>query len=168
MQVDALVLAAGVATVSLARQVGIEIPLVDSPGTLAWSHPAALRDLPVILAPEVHFSQRPDGRWVVGAEFGGGGEEPTEEVGRSLLQAAARYLPDLEGLELARTTRGRRPLAVDGHPVVGRAPGASGLFLSVTHSGISLAPALGRLLAEEVLDGSLHPLLDPFRPQRFA
>ena len=38
----------------------------------------------------------------------------------------------------------------------------------VTHSGVSLAPILGRYVSEEVLTGSPVDSLAPYRPTRFA
>jgi glycine/D-amino acid oxidase-like deaminating enzyme len=61
---------------------------------------------------------------------------------------------------------GVRPLPADGLPAVGwvRAPG--GLYVVVTHSGVTLAPLLAELVTREV-HGSTEPLLAPFRPDRF-
>jgi glycine/D-amino acid oxidase-like deaminating enzyme len=36
------------------------------------------------------------------------------------------------------------------------------------HSGVTLAPGVAVLVANEVLDGSEAPLLAPFRPDRFT
>ncbi|MFZ5782452.1 MAG: hypothetical protein ACOY4R_19815 [Pseudomonadota bacterium] len=38
----------------------------------------------------------------------------------------------------------------------------------VTHSAVTLAPALGRFLADEMLTGGREPLLAPFGVERFA
>jgi glycine/D-amino acid oxidase-like deaminating enzyme len=40
--------------------------------------------------------------------------------------------------------------------------------VAVSHSGVTLAPALGRLVAKEVADQTADGLLAPFRPGRFA
>jgi glycine/D-amino acid oxidase-like deaminating enzyme len=40
--------------------------------------------------------------------------------------------------------------------------------VAVSHSGVTLAPVLGRLVAKEVADGAPDGLLAPFRPDRFA
>jgi glycine/D-amino acid oxidase-like deaminating enzyme len=47
-------------------------------------------------------------------------------------------------------------------------PWLEGLYLVVSHSGVTLAPALGRLVAAEVADQTLDGQLAPFRPGRFA
>lgn len=50
----------------------------------------------------------------------------------------------------------------------GAAALAGGLYLAVSHSGVTVAPALGRLVADEVAEGAAGGLLAPFRPGRFA
>jgi glycine/D-amino acid oxidase-like deaminating enzyme len=53
-------------------------------------------------------------------------------------------------------------------PIVGPLPWLEGLYLAVCHSGVTVAPALGRLVADEVATQSADGLLAPFRPGRFA
>src|SRR3712207_9394187 len=48
----------------------------------------------------------------------------------------------------------RRAIPPDGLPVVGRLDEARWLFHVVTHSGVTLAPLLGRLVAEEIVQDS--------------
>ncbi len=74
------------------------------------------------------------------------------------------------GLARARAVAARRcvrPLPLDGHPVVGPHPAVPGLHVVLTHSGVTLAPHLGTLLAAEILDGAESPDLAPYRWQRF-
>jgi glycine/D-amino acid oxidase-like deaminating enzyme len=56
----------------------------------------------------------------------------------------------------------------DGMPVVGFAPDVPGLYLAAMHSGITLAPAVGRFAAMEILNDARVALLEPYRPARFA
>ena len=53
-------------------------------------------------------------------------------------------------------------------PVVGFAPDVPGLYLATMHSGVTLAPAVGRFATAEILDGARVDLLKPYRPERFA
>jgi glycine/D-amino acid oxidase-like deaminating enzyme len=59
-------------------------------------------------------------------------------------------------------------LPLDEYPVMGALPGAADIHVAVTHSGVTLAPILGRLTAEEVLRGARAALFAPYRPERFA
>jgi glycine/D-amino acid oxidase-like deaminating enzyme len=104
------------------------------------------------------------------------GERPQETVARDLSQAygrallghAARFLPVLRGVPVARELLAWRSMPADRLPIVGPAPGLDSLYLAVTHKGVTLAPALGRLVADEIATGEPHRLLAPFRPHRFA
>ncbi|HVC82377.1 MAG TPA: hypothetical protein VNL35_17965 [Chloroflexota bacterium] len=50
---------------------------------------------------------------------------------------------------------------------MGWMPGIAGLYVIVTHSGVTLAPILAELATREV-HGSSEALLAPFRPDRFT
>ena len=164
LSVDRAVIACGVDTPALAAGVGVRVPLVESPGALVHTAPQPRRLGPVLLAPEAHVLQRPDGRMVVGRDFAGGdvGLEPT-----ALLAAAAGVLPALAGVTPERRTLCRRVLPADGLPVLGRSAGGRA-YVMATHSGVSLGPLLGRLVATELLDDVEVDLLAPYRPERFA
>ena len=60
-----------------------------------------------------------------------------------------------------------RPIPADGLSSVGSDSGLPGYYEAVTHSGVTLGPLLGRLLAREILTGAVDHLLAPFRPERF-
>jgi glycine/D-amino acid oxidase-like deaminating enzyme len=59
-------------------------------------------------------------------------------------------------------------MPVDGQSVVGRLPGTPGVYVAVTHSGVTLAAHLSRLIAEDLIAGSPPADLTPYRPGRFA
>jgi glycine/D-amino acid oxidase-like deaminating enzyme len=63
---------------------------------------------------------------------------------------------------------GIRPVPIDGFPVVGNIVGQKGVFVAVMHSGVTLAPLIGQLLALEMFQISESPLLQQFRPSRFV
>jgi glycine/D-amino acid oxidase-like deaminating enzyme len=56
----------------------------------------------------------------------------------------------------------------DGVTVAGPVPGYANAWTIVTHSGITMGPLLGRLIAEEMIGGATDPRLAGFRPERFA
>ena len=58
-------------------------------------------------------------------------------------------------------------MPADGEPVVGPVPGAPGVHLAVLHSGVSLAAAVGRLAASELVLGERAAELAGCRPARF-
>jgi glycine/D-amino acid oxidase-like deaminating enzyme len=65
-----------------------------------------------------------------------------------------------------------RPMPADGRPIVGWLPGASGLYLAVTHSGVTLGAHLARLVAADVAGGGAAGAaaaeIAPYRPSRFS
>jgi glycine/D-amino acid oxidase-like deaminating enzyme len=168
------VLAAGPEAVQVAAAVGLEVPTLSSPGMLVQTRPLPpLTDRVVYLpggpGPAVHLRQRADGSLLVGERTQ---ETPTTDPGlhhaRALLAQAARFFPVLAGVPVDRWWLAWRAMPADRLPIVGPLPWLDPLYLAVSHSGVTLAPALGRLVAKEVADQAPDGLLAPFRPGRFA
>ena len=61
-----------------------------------------------------------------------------------------------------------RPMPADGQSIVGWLPGPRGVYLAVTHSGVTLAAHLAGLMATELVTGTAPEELRPYRPSRFA
>lgn len=59
----------------------------------------------------------------------------------------------------------RRPMPDDG-PVVGFVTPDQAVYVAVMHSAVTLAPAIGRAIAEELVSGEPHALLRRCRPLR--
>ncbi len=165
---EAVVVAAGVATPKILASLDVRVPLVDSPSILAHAPatPGLLRRL--VLSSGPHVKQDPDGTLVVGPSFERSGEtDPSREAGARLLAAAKGLIGGLESVELDRVTLGWRPMPRDERPVIGFCDGTAGLYVAVMHSGVTLAPLVGRLAASELLEGIAVDLLEPYRPSRF-
>ena len=84
-----------------------------------------------------------------------------------MLSRIARKLDLSAKLILNNIKIGTRPVPIDGFPVVGNIEGHRGVFVAVMHSGVTLAPLIGQLLASEMLKSLKSPLLETFRPSRF-
>jgi glycine/D-amino acid oxidase-like deaminating enzyme len=112
---------------------------------------------------------RPSGAWRISISFNGTapGVDPTATAGRVFDDMCSRLIGG-DQLELEGYRIGYRPIPEDGFSIVGRAEGVPGLYIAVTHSGITLAPAIGEFAAKEVLDGAAEPLLAPYRLSRFG
>lgn len=124
----------------------------------------------------LHFRPGDDGGLLIGAEdmagFLANADEATAIAhGRQqLLSRALKYLPRLPMAAAklrARARVGVRPMPEDGLPIVGPVDGVAGLYVMATHSGITLGPLLGSLVAEEIVTGTMPEMLAPYRPQRF-
>lgn len=87
-------------------------------------------------------------------------------IGEILARGIAGF-PALSAATLAEIRIGVRPIPADGYPSTGRVDPADGYVEAVTHSGVTLGPLLGRLIAAEIVTGDVDPLLAPFRASRF-
>ncbi|MFC7740229.1 NAD(P)/FAD-dependent oxidoreductase [Nocardiopsis composta] len=92
---------------------------------------------------------------------------PAPRVAEALRERLAEVLVGGAFAEVAEVRVGRRALPADGLTVCGFADPDARLYTIATHSGITLAPALARWAAEEILDGTERPELAGFRPGRF-
>lgn len=169
LQADEVIVAAGVGAPALLATVGIDLPLDAPPGLLVVSKPAEPLLAGLVMAPELHMRQRRDGCLIAGADFGGtdpganpaGAAEETFDAMRRLLRGGS-------ALAFDHFTLGDRPTPSDGFPAIGRPDGISGLYVAVMHSGVTLAPAVGRFAADEIVSGCRDPLLAPYGLSRFA
>jgi glycine/D-amino acid oxidase-like deaminating enzyme len=166
---DEVVVAAGTATASLASRVGITVPLDNSPGLLVHTQPTTEKYLNgIIIAEGLDVRQTAEGRILASSSFAGADPGPDPDgVAQALFAKVQGALVGGERLEFERYTIGYRPMPSDGFPIIGRADGLAGLYLAVTHSGVTLAPAIGLFAAEELLAGRQEPLLAPYRLRRF-
>jgi D-hydroxyproline dehydrogenase subunit beta len=96
---------------------------------------------------------------------------PDPELRRWAGELLDRARRTVRGLDDARVVEYQvcvRPMPVDGQSIVGRLPGADHLYVAVTHSGVTLAAHLSRLIAAELTTGAPRAELAPYRPGRFA
>ena len=83
------------------------------------------------------------------------------------MQAISRHFRPFAGARVEATRIGIRPIPQDRLPMVGPVPGLEGLYVVVSHSGVTLGPLWGQIAAAELLDGRQDPRLTTFRPDRF-
>ena len=179
VEVDAVVIAAGTGTTRLAAMAGVSVPQARSPGVVIRTNPLPplLRNVPVVYAPalgdgrrEIHLRQCADGRMMIGeGDQESLAEDDSQAHADDLLARARRYLPGLDGARAVPVPVGWRPMPLDGYPVMGFATELPNLYVALTHSGVTLAPALSQLAAQEICGGApADAVLGPYRPQRFA
>ncbi|MEE2670019.1 MAG: FAD-binding oxidoreductase [Gemmatimonadota bacterium] len=168
LEADALVIAAGVDTTGLAAMAGLQVPLRDSPGLLAHSTPGPRLLERVVLAPGGAMKQKIDGSIVVSGGFSGRpvSDDPGGQA-EEILHRAKSLISEAGHVGLARHTIGWRPVPEDGFPVLGFSAQAPDVYVAVMHSGITLAPLVGRLVASEILDNVQVEMLEPYRLARF-
>ncbi len=167
-EAEVVALAAGCRTAALAERLGTRIPLVDSPGLLMKTRATAPLIRRLVLTPEVHMKQDPSGQIVAGEDFSGGTPNgDPRETGKLILGRARRIIPALADVGLASVTIGNRVMPADGMPIVGFADASQGAYVAAMHSGITLAPLIGRAAAREIVERRRVELLAPYRPERF-
>jgi glycine/D-amino acid oxidase-like deaminating enzyme len=168
LAVDAVVNAAGPDGHQVARLVGRDLPLREDPGFLAR---VRCRPVPIGRAMHTpHVELRPDGddrvalhSREVDALIGS-----TASLFDELQQRAIDTVPALSAAALIEGRVARRPMPADERPSVGIAGPVDGYYEAVTHSGVTLAAIIGEVLAAEILDGGVDPLVAPYRPARFC
>ncbi|CAN5894151.1 FAD-binding oxidoreductase [soil metagenome] len=168
--VDAVVNAAGPNADQIAELVGRELPLESQKGLIVQvtAEDGLLGRL--FHTPQVNL--RPDGprrlllnHDSVDENLGDGDEEYFAE---ELLIRAKEIIPLMTNAGIADVRVGTRPMPMDGFSCVGGEEDLHGYYEAVTHSGVTLGPLIGRLLAQEILTDEIDPLLAPFRPDRYV
>ena len=179
IETDQVVFACGVDTDELLK---INVLKISRPGIILRTQPMKKVIDRVIVAPGVHIHQQHDGKVVIGEQAG----VPISHLnrlamkpesfpsaafemqhGERILAIAQKFVPQLETIELEQVVIGWRPLPHDERPVVGHVKNIPGAYLATMHSGVTLAPIIGELVAMELLDGTETNLLTDFRPKRF-
>jgi glycine/D-amino acid oxidase-like deaminating enzyme len=154
---------------------GVALPMRASLGLLAVTAPAAARLDRIVRAPGIDIRPDGTGRFMLAA--GGSDQLPADaaadepalrERADRLATAAAGILPSLRGVPVETIRVGRRAIPEDGFPAVGPLGMDGRLYHVITHSGVTLAPVLGRLVAREIVTGEADPVLEPYRPARFT
>jgi len=166
---DETVVCAGVHSAALLDSAGIVLKMTSPAGLLSHSKPTRPLLNGLVMTPGLHIRQTVEGRIVAGTDFAGADHEgDAEALAASLQQKVEAMVKGAEGMGLDFLTIGHRPTPADGFPAIGRPRGRAGLYAIVTHSGVTLAAALGRFAAEEILTGRRDALLDPYHPDRPA
>lgn len=171
LDVDIVVNAAGPSASQVAGLVARHLPMRREPGVVTRIDCAQLPVHRAMHAP--HIEIRPDGDASMvlhSREIDAlidTGEDPAE-LARLLHESARHVVPELGNSRIAQTRVADRPIPADGFPSVGAVPSVPGYYEAVSHSGITLGPVIGRLLAAEILSGKRDELLADFRPERFA
>jgi len=127
----------------------------------------------VVHTPELALHPHPGGLLHLEAEDAAAAVDlhtPEPELRRWAAELLRRARRTVRGLDDARVVELKvcvRPLPADGQSIVGRLPAAEGLYVAVTHSGVTLAAHLSRLIAADLTTGTPPAELAPYTPARF-
>jgi glycine/D-amino acid oxidase-like deaminating enzyme len=167
LEADEVVLAAGTGSATLLAGLGLHYAIDAPAGLLVHSKPTRPLLKRLLMAPGLHVRQTSDGRLVAGADFVGSmGDTDPDTQAAELHRRVQAMVAGAQDLTLDFYTMGQRPTPGDGFPMVGRPKDTPGLYLVLSHSGITLAPALGLFCADELLRCVRSPLLEKYHPDR--
>ena len=164
LEAEHFVFATGAWTATLARPLGIRLPIQPGKGySITTDRPQLCPNYPLILE-EHHVAITPmQTGYRIGStmEFAGFDATLNRRRLELLRQGAREYLREPEGTPVREEWFGWRPMTPDGLPYIDRLPRWKNVWLAAGHNmlGLSMAPATGKLIAE-LLSGE-RPHLDP-------
>lgn len=169
--VDTVVLAAGLASAGLARQLGLVLPMTAERGyhvmlpvgALPVTLPTTFNERGFVVTPMAH------GMRLAGTvEFGAAGQPPNWARADILVEQARRLfgIP----VEAVERWQGDRPTLPDYLPAIGRVEGAQNLIVAAGHQhlGLTLAACTARIVTALLADTPAGLDLTPFNPNRFG
>ncbi|MDQ2966945.1 MAG: FAD-binding oxidoreductase [Actinomycetota bacterium] len=168
LHANAVVIAAGVDTPRLLP----ELPIRPEARHLFFSDPIRERLLePLVVSPERRFAakQLGDGR-LLASDLGALGDPGVELDGwrANVRSAFADLLPQLVFVPLPTLVEGIYDVTPDHQAILGRVRDRVWVAAGFSGHGFMLAPAVGRIIAESVIDEREDPALGVLDPGRFA
>lgn len=164
-----VVLASGADAPALCTPLGFHLPVAPSPALLVrfTAPPGMVRTL--VANDQLEVREAADGHLLIA--WGHDGQTSQSELNRTgqrVLEQLKSSFSGADDVHLVSVRVGVRPMPTDGSPVIGPVPTAAGAYLTVMHSGVTLAPTVGRLVAREIVDDVDAEELQPLRPSRFT
>jgi sarcosine oxidase, subunit beta len=172
---DVVVIACGAYSAEVARGYGFELPVRPLSRQLFETTPlpGLSETLPMVLESETGFHFRrygdslrvamsdPEPRWTFDASV-------DESLLPDRLERLARRFPAAAGADVERAWAGLYDMTPDAHPIIGFV--GEGVYAACGFSGHGFmqSPAVGRAVAEELLEGAASLDLTPYRLARFA
>lgn len=92
---------------------------------------------------------------------------PENPAAQQLLARVKQLMPALEGVHVEAVRTAIRPIPKDGYSAIGPHPALANYYVTVTHSGVTLAAFIGEGVAAELVHGRSVPEFAQFRLSRF-
>ena len=168
---DNVVLATGTGTPDILADVGLSLHMPPRPGLLMWTRPVAPCLRHILVSPLGEIRQTVSGRILI-PTAASHQSDTTEKITTRPDILAAEALDKLRALfpgvalEWEQVSLAYRPVPQDGLPVIGPA-GPDGLYVATLHSGATLGPLVGELVAAELCEDRQVAELAPYRFTRF-
>jgi glycine/D-amino acid oxidase-like deaminating enzyme len=170
---DIVINCAGRWTNEATRDAGLHLPLAPTVGFLVFTPPVAAGLRRVVRTTVI--DARPDGAGRLLLHWNATDASmafdtklsPSMPQARDLVRRARQLLPSIGEVEPEAVRIAIRPIPADHLSAVGPMPRTSGYYIAVTHSGVTMSPFLGAVVADEIVGGRQRPELADFRPARF-
>jgi D-amino-acid dehydrogenase len=168
-----IVLALGAWSPSLARNLGLRVPIQPGKGySITFEPPALAPRIPLVLKERSVCVTAWSSGYRLGSTMEFAGYDASLNRARldALKRAAAEYLREPEGPAVVEQWFGWRPMTPDDLPLIGRAPGLENLVMATGHGmlGVSLSAITG-VAVRDIVTGA-PPSIDPAPcdPARFG
>jgi sarcosine oxidase subunit beta len=172
VDVDAVVVAAGYDAPALLATVGVELPIVKEAKYLLLSEPIADRLLePLVVSVERHFAAKHlrNGRMLASDLTANGDPDRDAAAWRAhVKESVRRFLPVLEYVTYPIVVEGFYDVTPDHQPLIAQVQNGLWVAAGFSGHGFMIAPAVGRIVADALLDGRHDPALESFALDRFA
>lgn len=175
IRVGHVVNATGAWSPELARQIGLELPNRPYRHEILTTEPLKpfLDPMVTVLGEGIYFSQSMRGEIVGG--MGDPDEAPGYDITSSLdfirrfARSATGLLPALGNVQVVRQWAGLYDVSPDGRPIIGESKKCPNMtFLAgFTGHGFMMAPIIGKLCAERLVNGSRDEYFEKNGPDRF-
>jgi glycine/D-amino acid oxidase-like deaminating enzyme len=182
LEAEKVVVATGPWTRPLLAAVGIDVPIETEYHQVGFFKPPSWKKWPTAACidsiTKVYTRAEVGEYLLVGDFYGRRGVDPddfpetaSQEALLDLAERASRRIPVVEDARIGRGVTGVYDQTPDARPLLGEAPGVTGLYVVAGFCGMGfkIAPAVGLCVAEIIADGASRTVnLTPFRPGRFA
>jgi sarcosine oxidase subunit beta len=172
-----IVIASGAYAAQIGKMVGLALPIHPSRRHMFISAPfnKISRDTPMVVDFHSGFWFRREGQGII---FGMRNPDEPEGFNTSvdlgflpaIGEVGSHYLPFLKDIGIARGQAGLHADTPDASAIMGKAPEVDGLFLACGFSGHGFmhSPAVGRIMAELILEGKAEPDISCLASDRFT
>jgi glycine/D-amino acid oxidase-like deaminating enzyme len=161
-----LVLSAGLGLTKLGRMLGITVPIHPEQGQMLVTEAIP----PLIHHTFAGIRQAYNGELLIGNTHSLTNvcTNTDLDVASQIAQFAIKCIPALSKIKIVRNFAGIRVMTDDGLPIMGEIEGFQNLYIAVMHSGITLAPLVGTLMAQLITRQETELLLERFNISRFC
>ena len=171
---DAFVVAAGVWSKTLLKEMGYTLPLESGKGySITIDSPDFSPKIPALLV-EARVAVTPFSnslRFGGTMEIGSLSKEVQKHKVESILSSIRKYFPQFQEIDFSQfeVWQGYRPCSADGLPYIGQLSKTENLFIGSGHGmmGLSLSPITGAVLSDLLIGREPRLSVDPFNPNRF-